>query len=88
MKMLFSGVALLFGSFSHLILILMWSEGLFWYRVTHVGAFGSPLSNIHPLYWVIVLLELVVSVALIVLGMKERSPKGERSVDSDHSIRL
>lgn len=74
-KLFYAGIAFLFGTCTHLILILMWSEAVFWYQLTHIGAAGSPISNISGFYWGIISLEFLVSVTLIWLGIKEGRKK-------------
>ncbi len=71
--MLRFGLTFLFGTFSHIIITLVMYQFYFRYAMTVGGIGGTIISNIHPFIVVIIVLELVISVALIISGLKEKS---------------
>lgn len=71
--MLRFGLVFLFGTFSHIIITLVMYQFYFRYAMTAGGIGGTIISNIHPFIGIIILLELVISVTLIISGLKEKS---------------
>ena len=74
-----SGLRLLFGTFTQLIAVIVSYEFFFKYAASHggIGAINS-ISAINPLIWVIIIMELMVSICLLVIGIKEKiNPSNE-----------
>jgi hypothetical protein len=76
--MLKSGLRLLFGTFTQLIAVIISYEFFFKYAASHggIGAINS-IDAIHPLIWVIIVFELIISLGLLVSGSKEKLSKKE-----------
>lgn len=70
-NMLKSGLMFLFGTFSHGILTIIAYEFYFRYALSTGGVGGDIISNIHPFIFVILIIEIIISLVLITLGMKD-----------------
>ena len=64
-----SGVFAILVAFTHLVGIMIWGEYKFLFQMTHGGVGGTPMSNVNPMYWYIVIVELLVSVVLVLVGI-------------------
>ena len=72
-NMLKLGLMFLFGTFSHTILTIIAYQFYFRYAVHNGGIGGTMISNIHPVIWVIIIIEIIISVVLIILGTKKNT---------------
>jgi hypothetical protein len=70
------GLELLFGAFTQLIVVIISYEFFFKYSVSNGGIGGDVISNIHPLIWVIIVFELIISFCLLATGIKEKNQIG------------
>lgn len=69
--MLKTGIFLLFGTFTQLIAVIIAYEFFFKYAAAHGGiGFTDSISAIKPVIWVLIIIELILSVILIRLGLK------------------
>jgi len=68
-----SRLRLLFGTFTQLIVVIISYEFIFRYALSHggIGAVNS-INAIDPLIWVIIVLELIISICLLAIGIKEK----------------
>ncbi len=73
------GVQMLFWTFTQFISVIIAYQFYFRYSITHGGIGGTVLSNIHPIIWFIVFLELIFSIILII---KDDNKKIEDNVIS------
>lgn len=73
--MLKYGLSFLFCSFTHMIIIIMWAQHVFLFKMTHGGVGGNVLSNIEPSFWPIIILECTISICLITYGVYENFKK-------------
>ena len=71
--MLKIGLMFLFGTFTQAIIAIISYHFYFRYAQTTGGVYGSIISNIHPLIWIIIISELVISAFLIKSGLKDKS---------------
>jgi hypothetical protein len=62
------GVQFLFGTFTHLLLVSIWNEYL-WFSSGHIDK--APLTNISVLNWTIFFIELIIALSLITKGLKK-----------------
>ena len=69
--MLKLGLMFLFGTFSHGLLTIIAYEFYFRYAMINGGVGGDMISNIHPFIFIILVIEIMISVVLITLGMKD-----------------
>ena len=69
MEIIKAGIAFLFGTFTHLIAIIIWNECIWNVKRLNGGVGGSPLSNINPVLKSIVIYEFLISVLLILTGV-------------------
>lgn len=69
--MLKTGLKFLFGTLSQIIFVIIAYQFYFRYAQTTGGVGGTVISNIHPIIWAIVMVELVISGILIALGFKK-----------------
>lgn len=67
-----SGLMLLFGTFTQLIAVIISYEFFFTYSKGHGGIFGTPMSNIHPLIWIIIVVEIIISFYLLSISKKNK----------------
>lgn len=67
--MLKTGLLFMFGTATHLLFILMWGQYMFAFYMTHGGVGGTPINNIPAVYWVIIVIEFLISVTLMVTGL-------------------
>lgn len=74
-NMLKLGLMFLFGTFSHAIITIISYQFYFRYAQTTGGVGGNIVSNIHPLIWVMIASEFVISTFLIIAGLKENAEK-------------
>ena len=68
-----SGLRLLFGTFTQLIVVIISYEFYFKYAVSHGGIGGSPISIIPSLIWTIIVFELIMSFCLLAIGIKDKN---------------
>jgi len=71
--MLKFGLMFLFGTFSQAIVAIISYHFYFRYAQTTGGVGGTIITNIHPLIWIIIISELVISAFLIKYGLKDKS---------------
>jgi hypothetical protein len=71
--MLKMGLVSLFWTFSQSITIIIVYQFYFRYALTHGGIGGTMLDNIHPIVWVIIILEYIISIGLIYIGVKGKN---------------
>jgi len=69
-----SGLRLLFGTFTQLIVVIISYEFFLRYAASQggIGAVNS-IDAVHPLIWVIIACELIISLYLLILGVKDKS---------------
>ncbi|HCO74048.1 MAG TPA: hypothetical protein DIT16_04245 [Clostridium sp.] len=68
-----SGLRLLFGTFTQLIVVIISYEFFLKYAASQggIGAVNS-IDAVHPLIWVIIACELIISLYLLILGVKDK----------------
>ncbi len=66
------GIVFLISSFTHLIIVVIWNEFFWYYRLTTTGVEGQSIYSMHPLYIIILAVEFFLSFAIIALGMKNK----------------
>lgn len=66
-----------FGIFTHMILIVIWGEWVWNYKVAHGGASGTPLNSVQPILWWIIVTEFIISTCIFIWQCKKT--KGERN---------
>lgn len=68
------GLRLSFGTFTQLIAVIISYEFFFIYAANHggIGAINS-ISAVNPIIWVIIGLESMMSIYLLVIGIKEKT---------------
>lgn len=70
--MLKFGLRLLFGIFTQLIAVIISYEFFFEYSKNNGGVGGTPISNIHPLIWIIIVLEIIISFYILSISNKNK----------------
>lgn len=55
------------------ITVIITYQFYFRYALTHGGIGGTMLSSIHPLVWVITILEYIISIGLMYIGAREKN---------------
>lgn len=74
-----SGLRLLFCTFTQLIVVIISYEFFFKYAASQggIGAVNS-IDAVHPLIWVIIACELIISLCLLILGVKDKGKMNGR----------
>jgi len=74
-----SGLRLLFGTFTQLIVVIISYEFFLKYAASQggIGAVNS-IYAVHPLIWVIIAFELIISLYLLILGVKDKGKMNGR----------
>ena len=68
-----TGLKLLFSTFVQLIFVILYYEYIVIYKLKSLGQANlEPLKNVNSLIWFIILIELIISSALIKDGWKGR----------------
>ena len=68
-----TGLKLLFSTFVQLIFVILYYEYFLIYKLKSLGEANlAPLKNVNTLIWFIILIELIISSALIIDGWKGR----------------
>ncbi len=67
------GLRLFFGTFTQLIVVIISYEFFFKYSANTGGIGGNLISNIHPLIWIIIAIELIMSFCLLAIGIKDKT---------------
>ncbi|MBB4825031.1 putative membrane protein [Sporosarcina luteola] len=57
----------MFGVFTQLIAIIMWGEYVWLYRFANGGVGGTPLESVQPIFWLLLLIEIVVFLLFVVM---------------------
>lgn len=72
--MLKSGLRLLFGTFTQLIFVIVSYEFFHRYAASN-GGIGTlnAMDTVNPLIWNVISIELILSICLIVYGLKNKS---------------
>ncbi len=74
-----SGLRLLFGTFTQLIVVIISYEFFLKYAASQggIGAVNS-IDAVHPLIWIIIACELIISLYLLILGVKDKGKMNGR----------
>jgi uncharacterized membrane protein len=73
-----SGLRLLFGTFTQLIAVIISYQFYFKYAASNGGIGGNPISIIHPLIWIIVVFELIISFYILTIGIKDKTKSSNK----------
>ncbi|MBK5241925.1 MAG: hypothetical protein JJD95_11955 [Clostridium sp.] len=76
--MLKSGLSLFFGTCTQLIIVIVSYEFFFKYSANTGGIGGDLISNIHPLIWIIIAIELIMSFCLLAIGIKDKNKSSDK----------
>ncbi|MGV8981651.1 hypothetical protein [Clostridium sp.] len=68
-----SGLRVLFGTLTQLIVVIISYQFYFKYAVGHGGIGGTPVSIIPPLIWIIIVFELIMAFCLLAIGIKDKN---------------
>lgn len=64
------GISMLFFSFFQVMAVIIAYEFYWVYRLDKGGVMGSAISNVHPIIWVILVVEILISLITILWGAR------------------
>jgi len=77
MTLLKAGIAFLFGTFTHYIFIIIWTEHVWMIKFLNGGVGGTVAENINPLFYSIINKEFALSILLILIGIGQITGIGQ-----------